>query len=77
MNNQMTSIQDVYVPYLLAYGHMHGSGCYFIATSFEGDIVSEDCLDVADFERLQAPLSAVHACGILHNDKKGRKRQGR
>lgn len=65
---RMMSIQGVHVPYLLAYGYIRGTGSYFIATSFEGYALSEECLDAPGPEKLQAPLSAVHACGILHND---------
>ena len=68
MYNQMTSIQGVHVPYFLAYGYIRGTGSYFIATSFEGYGISEDCLEAPGFEKLQASLSAVHMCGILHND---------
>jgi len=68
MNNKMTAIQGVHVPHLLAYGFIQGTGSYFIATSFEGFALCEDVMNATLLKQLQTSLSAVHRCGILHND---------
>ena len=68
MYKQMTTIQGVHVPHLLAYGFIQRTGSYFIATSFEGFALREDSMNATMLKQLQASLSAVHRCGILHND---------
>jgi tRNA A-37 threonylcarbamoyl transferase component Bud32 len=56
------------VPHLLAYGFIQGTGSYFIATSFEGFALCEEIKNATMLKQLQSSLSAVHRCGILHND---------